>query len=119
MKEEKRSNEWDKIERIRSHFKSPIFNIMLLIIVGLFVFGATFAYVHFFVPPAYAGEDNTFKVFDDGITYIIENKNGWLYQIEGFKILHEGEIYDCTPDGYHLNQFLSPVCVEIIMRSLP
>ncbi len=67
MKEEKRSNEWDKIERIRSHFKSPIFNIMLLIIVGLFVFGATFAYVHFFVPPAYAGEliqSTTYKNLD-------------------------------------------------------
>ena len=72
-----RSEKWDRIEWIRSHFKSPIFNVMLLIIVGFFVFGATFAYVHFFVPPAYAGEDKTFKAFDDGITYIIEEKNAW------------------------------------------
>ena len=61
------SDGWDRIERVKSHFKSPIFNIMLLIIVGLFVFGATFAYVHFFVPPAYAGEpiqSTTYKNFD-------------------------------------------------------
>ena len=61
------SDGWDRIERIRIHFKSPIFNIMLLIIVGLFVFGATFAYIVFMVPPAYAGEpiqSSTYKNFD-------------------------------------------------------
>jgi len=62
-----RSDKWDRIEWIRSHFKSPIFNISLLIMIGIIVFGATFAYVHFFVPPAYAGEmiqSTTYKNFD-------------------------------------------------------
>ncbi len=104
------SDGWDRIERVKSHFKSPIFNIMLLIIVGLFVFGATFAYVHFFVPPAYAGE--TFKIFDDGITYW---KDG-----DYIHIMLDGEIIDCTMSNtWSYRGYLSPICVEIIMRSLP
>ncbi len=62
-----RSDRWDRIERIRAHFKNPIFNIALLIIIGIIVFGATFAYIVFMVPPAYAGESiqsSTYKNFD-------------------------------------------------------
>ena len=46
-----RSDKWDRIEKIRASLKNSIFNVPLLILVGLFVFGVTFAYVHFFVPP--------------------------------------------------------------------
>ena len=62
-----RSDKWDRIERIRAHFKNPIFNVSLLIIIGIIVFGATFAYVHFMVPLAYAGEliqSSTYKNFN-------------------------------------------------------
>jgi len=113
-----KSDKWDRIEKIKSMIKKdPIFNISLLILVGLIVFGATFAYVHFIVPPAYAGE--TFKVFDDGVTYIVEKKNAWLYEVDGISIFHDGVEYDCTPNGYHNNQYLNPVCIEIILRSIP
>jgi len=47
----KRSDKWDKIEKIRSSLKNAIFNVNLLILVGIIVFGATFAYIHFVVPP--------------------------------------------------------------------
>jgi len=51
-----RSDKWDRIEKIRATLKNSIFNVPLLILVGLFVFGATFAYIYFFVPPIYASE---------------------------------------------------------------
>jgi len=34
-------------------------------------------------------------------------------------IVYNGTEYDCQPSGYHDNQYLNPMCVEIILRSLP
>lgn len=53
-----------------------------------------------------------FKIFEDGVTYQIDERFGgdkYTY------ILHDGEKYDCIGLGYHL----TPMCVEIIMRSIP
>lgn len=46
-----RSDKWDRWEKIRASLKNSLFNVNLLILVGIAVFGVTFAYVHFFVPP--------------------------------------------------------------------
>ncbi len=46
-----RSERWDRIEKFSSILKKSLFNIRLLILIGIIVFGATFAYVHFVVPP--------------------------------------------------------------------
>lgn len=66
--------------------------------------------------PSKEGNYKTFKVFDDGIMYKTYLK-GW--GIEEVNILYNGTEYECQPDGYHYNQYLNPICVEIIMRSLP
>ena len=47
----RRSDKWDRIEKIRASLKSAIFNVNLLVLVGLFVFGVTFAYAYFIAPP--------------------------------------------------------------------
>jgi len=46
-----RSDKWDRVEKFGALLKSSLFNIKLLILIGIIVFGATFAYVHFVVPP--------------------------------------------------------------------
>lgn len=46
----KRSERWDRIEKFGNILKKSLFNVPLLILIGLFVFSATFAYVNFVVP---------------------------------------------------------------------
>ena len=46
-----RSERWDRIEKFGAILKKSLFNYRLLILIGIIVFGATFAYVSFFVPP--------------------------------------------------------------------
>ena len=66
-----------------------------------------------------ADNDGTFKLFEDGVTYKVHEGHGFLYDAPDVSIIHEGNEYDCLPDGYHSNQYLSPFCVEIILRSIP
>lgn len=47
----KRSDKWDRAEKFGALLKKSLFNVNLLILIGIIVFGATFAYVHFVVPP--------------------------------------------------------------------
>lgn len=47
----KRSDKWDRAEKFVAVLKKSLFNVNLLILIGIIVFGATFAYVHFVVPP--------------------------------------------------------------------
>jgi len=54
LTKESRSDKWDRLEkigRIIGTLKKSLFNYKLLILIGIIVFGATFAYVHFVVPP--------------------------------------------------------------------
>ena len=112
-----RSDKWDKFEKIGwiiGTLKKSIFNVPLLILIGLFVFGATFAYVYFVMPPAYAGE--SMKIFEDGIIY--EGCDGTKWFSAPCTIHYKGESYDCkVADGY--GDYLSPKCIEVIMRSIP
>lgn len=106
---------------------NPIFNPKILIVVGLVLFTIMFLWA-LGSEPAYAGkntiqnlvgEDGTYKIFEDGVTYKVKSEGNWLYEADDINIIYDGVEYDCVPDGYHSNQFLSPLCVEIIMRSIP
>lgn len=73
----------------------------------------------YFTNPVYS-EGNTFKVFKDGLTYS-EGCDGkpdvWH---RSCNILFEDKWYKCNPTSAGGSQaWLNPVCVEIIMRSLP
>ncbi len=46
----KRSERWDRIEKFGNILKKSLFNVPLLILIGIIVFGATFAYISFVVP---------------------------------------------------------------------
>ena len=64
-------------------------------------------------------EDGTFKLYEDGVTWKITEEHGFLYDAPNISIIKHGLEFDCLPDGYHANQYLNPICVEIIMRSIP
>jgi hypothetical protein len=68
----------------------------------------------------YHPPNNTkFKVFEDGVTYTAGDSGGIFSPHTYINIVYNGTEYDCQPSGYHNNQYLNPVCVEIILRSLP
>jgi hypothetical protein len=60
-----------------------------------------------------------FKVFPDGVTYVKYKGDIFGYTSSAIDIIYNGTTYDCQPIGYHENQYLNPVCVEIILRSIP
>ncbi len=64
-------------------------------------------------------EDGTFQIFEDGVTYKVIEGSGFLYDAPDVRIIHNGIEFDCLPDGYHSNQWISPFCIEIILRSAP
>lgn len=67
------------------------------------------------------GNNNTVKIFEDGVTYI-EYTNTIICCGDGgvhYDILHEGVRYTCALDAYHSVQVMNPQCIEIIMRSIP
>lgn len=121
-----RSDEWDRKERQRSVKPQP-FNIKLMVIVGIILFACIFFYAYTMLPQVYAdsskvlssifpekGGYKTFKVFDDGVMY--KTSKSWM-GTETIEIIYDGVTIDCEPDGYHMNQYLNPICVEIIMRT--
>ena len=57
-----------------------------------------------------------FKLFDDGVTYMVKSE-GFLYKVTGVYLVVDDELYDCVPNGYHTNQFMNPLCFEIILRN--
>ena len=86
-----------------------VFTILIVIVVGVATAETTFR----------ASDNTKFKVFEDGVTYIAGDSGGMFEPHTYVNIIHEGVEYDCQPTGYHDNQYLNPVCVEIILRSLP
>lgn len=88
------------------------------IIGGIFIFGFVFSMItlnpfeDYQLPESNASGVKDFKVFEDGVTYREDTKFGGDTYIS---IIHDDVEYDCIGLGYHL----SPICVEIIMRSLP
>lgn len=110
---------WEKRERQNDDYiKSPIFNWKIAIFVGIILFTGSLITAMIF-PPIYAGEeDNTFKIFDDGVTWVKTPHSSYFgTQLYSNNILHEGKLYDCMPDDYHRNQYLDPTCIEIIVRT--
>ena len=83
-----------------------LFFIISLIIVGLF-------------PPAHGGEDDTVKVFEDGVTYVIYEDERWGTIYRDYSIMHEGVEYECNADTHVRASYINPQCIEIIMRSMP
>ncbi len=57
-----------------------------------------------------------FKLYEDGVTYLVKSDGGFLYDVQGVNILVGDDIIDCVPDGYHKNQYMTPLCLEIILR---
>lgn len=66
-------------------------------------------------------DGKTFKVFEDGITYIEYTNNIFCCGDGGvhYDILYDGVRYTCALDAYHSVQVINPQCIEIILRSLP
>lgn len=61
----------------------------------------------------------TFKIFDDGVTYTKDCLNTHLGEITGIgcSIIHEEIEYPCSFSGSH-GSVLSPMCVEIIFKTM-
>jgi hypothetical protein len=78
------------------------------------VFLAVYFFVPFFAPVIYANEEGV-RLFDDGVVYIIDTHWSGLTTVN---ILHEGEEINCV-SGATMRGSLNPMCVEIIMRSIP
>ncbi len=108
------TDKWDNREK-RMRLGNP-FNIKLIVFLGIVVLAVSLA-MAFAFPPIYA--DYTFNVFDDGLTYS-EGCDGesrmWYKECA---ILYEDKWYRCNPNHGGSNSWINPVCVEIIMRSIP
>lgn len=66
--------------------------------------------------PKTANVGDTFKLFDDGITYYYVTES----DIPILGIIHDGEKINChTKRDWSYKGYISPLCVEIILRSLP
>ena len=88
-----------------------IYGVIVSIIISMMLFTNT---IEGDVPPKY------FKVFPNGVTYVTNNGAMGFWNTDNhIDILYNGTTYDCQPTAYHENQYLSPICVEIILRSLP
>ncbi len=57
------------------------------------------------------------QLFDDGVTYMVKNDGGGIiYIVQDVYVVIDDNLIDCVPDGWHKNQYMTPLCLEIILR---